>query len=287
MSEVFKNKHIGVLYTDNMNSGLTHDFFSPIMDSFKINIERKGYIFSFINSEFGSKDGTSYLDQVHSNNMDGVFLINIDEISDKVTALFESEIPVVTIDYKTAGAISISSDNYNGMVEMIRYVYDMGHRKIAFLCADMDSEVARFRTKTFKDTCNELGLSIPKEYFMECNFRDMKMAGRRTEELFALSNPPTCIFYPDDYAAVGGINIIRARGFEVPHDISYCGYDGVNLVGYFEPSITTVQQDVVNIGKVAADTLMHLIENNLNGDGSEIIVPTKLIKGETVKQIYI
>ena len=109
---------------------------------------------------------------------------------------------------------------------------------------------------------------------------------RRTEELLNLDVPPTCIFFPDDFAAIGGINVIRNRGLDVPKDISYCGYDGVSLVSLFDPQICTVMQDTEAMGHTAAKQMLRMIENNETGHGEEIVIPTRIQYGHTVSQLH-
>ena len=70
------------------------------------------------------------------------------------------------------------------------------------------------------DSCEDNGVSVPKEYVCEATFRDVAKAYKQTEELLQLENPPSCIIYPDDFAAFGGINAINDNGLRIPEDIS-------------------------------------------------------------------
>ena len=72
---------------------------------------------------------------------------------------------------------------------------------------------------------------------------------------------------------------------EVPKDISYCGYDGISLVGLWDPQLATVVQDTETMGVTAARELIRMIRDHETGDGSEIIIPTKLQIGHTVAQM--
>ena len=60
-------------------------------------------------------------------------------------------------------------------------------------------------------------------------YRDAEAAAIATSELLDLKDPPTCILYPDDFSALGGINEIHERGLRIPDDISIAGYDGCIL----------------------------------------------------------
>ncbi|MCR5595902.1 MAG: substrate-binding domain-containing protein [Lachnospiraceae bacterium] len=281
-----KNK-IGILFSDILGAGLTHDLFSRILNEFKNYCEQEGYILFFLNSHPRYLVEHTFMDQVKAEGCDGIFIPNVNYEMPEVQAMFKSGIPIVTCDYKSEGAISIVSDNVNGVKDLVNYVCnEKNHKKIAYISGDPESEVSKVRLKTFTVACEENGVHVRSEYIRQSRYRDIRDVTRKTEELLNLPDPPTCIFFPDDYAAIGGINVIHNRGLEVPKDISYCGYDGVNLVGLWDPQLATVAQDTEVMGVTAARELIRLIENGEVGDGSEIVIPTKLQVGHTVRQVY-
>ena len=108
------------------------------------------------------------------------------------------------------------------------------------------------------------------------------MAAKATEELLDLPNPPTCIMYPDDYAAVGGMNVIKERGLRIPEDISVAGYDGIELVRMMDPKLTTLCQDTGKIGSTAAHKLINLIEHPKTTLIDKFSIDGVLFKGATV-----
>ncbi|SCY54129.1 transcriptional regulator, LacI family [Lachnospiraceae bacterium XBB2008] len=277
---------IGILLSDILGAGLTHDLFLRIVDSFKNYAESEKYVLTFLNAAPRYMIDHTFVDQVKEGDLSGVFIPNATFDLPEVQALFKTEIPIVTIDYKNDNAVCISSDNDNGIKDLVNYVcVEKNHKNVAYISGDPESEVAKLRLRTFKSTCEEIGVTVNPEYIRESRFRDIRDVTRKTEELLNLPVPPTCIFFPDDYSAIGGINVIHNRGLEVPKDISYCGYDGVNLVGLWDPQLATVVQDTDTMGITAARELIRLITEGRTGDGSEIVVPTKLQVGHTVGQI--
>ena len=119
----------------------------------------------------------------------------------------------------------------------------------------------------------------------EAPYRDTRGTFEETEKLLDLKNPPTCILYPDDFAALGGINAIHARGMKIPEDISIAGYDGSRIARHFEPQLTTLKQDTKQIGSQAAEKLINLIERPKTTLVEQIIVTGEVIPGTSVKQI--
>ena len=110
---------IGVLFADEARSGLTHDYFSSVLDSFKRTAEKSGYDITFINSCKNRPDRMSYLEHSRYRGFDGVVLACIDFGDPEVIELVQSSIPVVTIDHLFNNRIAIMSDNVAGMKELL------------------------------------------------------------------------------------------------------------------------------------------------------------------------
>jgi len=178
----------------------------------------------------------------------------------------------------------VQSENGAGMAELTRYIISMGHRKIAFLSGE-DIAVTKTRRQSFLDAMSEAGLGVPMQYMVHSRFHNPAAAREATARLLALPSPPTCIIMPDDYAALGGMEAIRAAGLRIPEDISVAGFDGVPLLQMCSPRLTTVRQDTGSIGMAAARRLVHLIERPQTTKINTVSVPCQLVEGETIERI--
>lgn len=276
--------NIGVLFMDAAHSGLTHDYFAHVLDSFKNAAEAKGYDITFINSCKSRQQRMTYLAHSRYRRFDGVVVACVDFNDPEVTELVRSEIPVVTIDYVYNERCAVVSDNNTGIHDLVSYIYEQGHRRIAYIHGE-DSGVTRSRLTAFHKTCEDLGIEVPPEYIGEAPYRNIESAYRETERFLNLKAPPTCILYPDDFSTFGGISLIHARGLRIPDDISVAGYDGISIARHFTPQLTTIMQDTERIGREAAKKLVHLIENPKATLNEMIVVPGSLIRGGTVAKL--
>ena len=251
--------NIGVLFVDEAQSGLTHEYFANVLDSFKVEAESHGYDITFINKHIGLKT-MSYYEHSKYRGVDGVVIACIDFSDPDVIELIHSDLPVVTIDHVFDNRTAIVSDNVKGMRDLILYIYEKGHRKISFIHG-ADSSVTKNRVGSFYKTLNELGIDIPDEYVKSGIYHDAETTYRLTKDILELKDRPTCIIFPDDFSCVGGINAIKDYGLSIPEDISIAGYDGVLLSQVLDPKLTTLKQDTKALGKNAAEKLIALIEN--------------------------
>ena len=273
--------NIGVLFVDDDQSGLTHDYFSFVLDSFKQAVEEKGYDITFINN---GRDNMSYLEHCKYRGFDGVMIACVDFYDPQVVELVRSNIPLVTIDHVFNNRISVMSDNVGGMQQLVEYAYAKGHRRIAYIHGQ-DSAVTRERLVSFYHTAEKLGLEVPDEYVKEAPYRDSTGTGKRTKELLELKNPPTCILYPDDFACLGGLNAIAELELRIPEDISVIGYDGIRISRHLSPKLTTLKQDTKSIGRIAGEKLISLIEHPKSTLIEQIVIKGEVYEGGTVARI--
>lgn len=277
-----KSYNLGVLFVDAAMNGLTHEYFNHVLESFKYTAEEKGYDITFI-SGHASENGMTFYERCRYRGVDGVLVACFKYYEEDIQDLIRSDLPVVTIDHTFEGKIAVVSNNVQGMEELVTYIHSMGHKKIAYIHGD-DTPVTRNRLSGFFRTTQRFGLEIPEEYIKPSAYRNLDLAAKATGELLDLPNPPTCIMYPDDYAAVGGMNEIRERGLRIPDDISITGYDGIDLVRMMEPKLTTLCQDTKKIGKMAAEKLISLIEEPRTTLIDKFSVDGVLFKGGSVKR---
>ena len=279
-----RTQNLGVLFEEDDHSGLTHDYFASVLESLKITAEEKGYDITFINSCRTRPNRMSYLEHCRYRGFDGVVIVCVNFFDPEVLELVNSDIPTVTIDHLFNNTCAIMSDNIKGMHDLLRYVYDMGHRRIAYIYG-ADSSVTQRRLSSFYKTVSEMGLNIPDEYIRQAAYRDTMAAYTETKKLLDLKRSPTCILYPDDFACYGGINAIRERGLKVPDDISIVGFDGIRIARHIEPKLTTLKQDTRQLGMKAAEKVISLIENPRATLIEQIVVEGEVYEGSSVGRI--
>ena len=194
--------NLGVLYEDPQHSGLGHEYFSRILESFRAQAEACGYDVTFINRNVG-KRRSSYLEHCRYRGVDGVCVVCVNFLDPQVLELVQSELPVVTVDHMFNNRTSIVSDNVKGVQTLVNHVFGMGHRNIAFIHGERTA-VTESRCASFYKTCYDLGLQVPDAYVREGAYHDCDSCERITAELLALPQRPTCIFFTDDVSALGG-----------------------------------------------------------------------------------
>lgn len=275
--------NLGVMFLDEAQSGLTHEYFAKLLDSFKSEAENSGYDITFINRNIGGRKMTSY-EHCKYRNVDGVLIACIDFKDPDVYEMINGDIPVVTIDHIFDCRTAILSDNRAGVKKLVEYVNKLGHKKIAFIQGNKSS-VAENRLAGFYKAMTDLKIPVISEYIVSGEYHNPDLTAIITKQLMLLPDPPTCIFMADDFSAIGGINAIEEIGLSIPNDVSIVGYDGIALAQLLRPKLTTYQQDTNEIGAQAAKQLISLIEHPQTTFTEVLTVPGELIIRDSVKAI--
>lgn len=274
---------IGVIFEDKTGAGFQHQYFATIISGIQKIAFQKGYEMTFVGGD--STKNYDYYSHALARNYDGLAILSCDFTSSGITGLVKSEIPTVSLDYfYDLDHAAVMSDYTAGINELLEYVISMGHKKIAMIHGEK-TWVTDERIQAFNKVCKAHGIDVPAEYFAEGLYHDPVTSSAATEVLLGLPEPPTCIFYPDDYAALGGIRELNSRGLTPGKDISIVGYDGIALTSMMIPPLTTYEQDGETIGRAIAEALISKIEKPDSFEPKKEMITGRLIKGGTVVKL--
>ncbi len=269
---------IGVIFEDITGSGLQHQYFARIFDSINESANKAGYDITFL-SNLGKR---SYLAQAKYRGCDGIIIVNSSFRRADVKELLESGIPVCTLDRNLKNAHpSVMSDNSDGFRSLMEFILGRGHRKIAFVHGEA-TDVTRMRLSVFRNMLKKYNAEIPKEYVIGATYHLPATTKQATQDLLDLEDRPTCIIYPDDFSALGGIDALMQEGIIPGKDISIAGYDGIFLSKVITPKLTTWEQNSPEIGRQLVVQLISNIEYPESYTPTSIKVSGRLVEGESV-----
>ncbi|MBZ4663888.1 MAG: transcriptional regulator, LacI family protein [Caloramator sp.] len=269
-----KSWTIGILFDEKLNVGMKHPFFNAVIESFKKNVEARGYDLLFISKDIGG-DRITYLDHCKIRGVDGVIIITSDPQNNEIQELINSDFPCVLIDNECSRASSVHSDDIQGCYLAIEYLYSLGHRRIAHIYGSLDTFAGQARYNEFLNVIRRFKLEKKDEYLVDGGYFSYEGGYNAMKKLLELKEPPTAVFASGDFMAIGAINAIKDRGLRVPQDISVIGYDDLDLCKYITPKLTTIRQNTDLIGENAAEILINAIDKK--NSRTSVIVPVELV----------
>jgi DNA-binding LacI/PurR family transcriptional regulator len=188
----------------------------------------------------------------------------------------QMRIPIVLLNNQHPSEFvhSVMIANVDASAEATGYLIELGHRRIAYLGDRNGGQSDTERYSGYRRALEQANVPFLPELVVH---GDGKPEGgiRAMAQLLALPEMPTAVFCYNDMTALGALRQARAQGLRVPQDISLIGFDDLYVAQYMEPPLTTVRQPMRQMGRMAMETLLHLLA------GSESIHSVK-VPGELI-----
>ncbi|MBN1888925.1 MAG: LacI family DNA-binding transcriptional regulator [Thermoflexales bacterium] len=190
---------------------------------------------------------------------------------------FSTAAPVVTVDpnNKCPNCPSVISTNYAGATAAMEYLIGLGHRRIGFINGRPDLQSASRRLQAYLDALAVA--NIPEDQVL-IEVGDFTTETGRLCALRLLSRPepPTAILAANDRSAIGAMEAARELGRRIPQDLSLVGFDNIPETAYLNPSLTTVDQFIDQMGYIATEILIGLIHGK-SPDSEQYEIATQLV----------
>ncbi|MDQ1724956.1 MAG: LacI family transcriptional regulator [Frankiaceae bacterium] len=261
-----------------------HSFLQDLAVGLKIALAETGYHLMILSpgSTTGSEDAFVRIAAQHS--LEGVALMAVEPHLPAVEALIASGRPCIGLDLPIRGrrASYVGADNHHGASLAVDHLVGLGHRRIAVITGPLDILPGVERHEGFRTQMAAHGLEVLPEYVVSGDFF-IESGHAAMLTLLALPNPPTAVFACGDQMAVGAMHAINEAGLDVPGDISVVGFDDVEIAALVRPSLTTVSQDYLGLGRAAVELLSNLIaEDREFGRGADAPPSTAARRPELV-----
>jgi DNA-binding LacI/PurR family transcriptional regulator len=237
---------------------LSEGYFTGVMLGVEQSLLQEGFLY-FTVSHLGQSDlKDEYQELLMRRRVDGFLLVNT-QLTLNVAA------PVVGISShsNTMGVTNIMLDHTVAARLALRHLYDLGHRRIAFMKGQRYSLDSETRWQSIVSIAQEIGIIVHPELciFLEENIWTPKLGYPPVRDLLARTRDFTALFCFNDTSAIGAIRAIQDAGLTCPNDISVIGFDDIIVAEYFNPRLTTVRQPLFKMGEAAAELLIKRIQS--------------------------
>jgi LacI family transcriptional regulator len=206
--------------------------------------------------------------------------IVIDTILEKSMSL-----PVVVVagHRKIEGVTNVVLDQKRAAELALRHLYQLGHRKIAFMRGGSHSSDADDRWNCLMAVARDLKITVLPELSVQLELRvsTPELGFGPTNELLNRGVDFTALVCFNDIAAIGAIRACMNHGLRVPEDISVVGFDDIQGAAFHNPSLTTIRQPLHEMGMVAARILLQRIRGQATFPDIVPIHPELIIREST------
>jgi LacI family transcriptional regulator len=237
---------------------LSEGYVTGVMLGVEQYLLQEGFLY-FTVSHLGQTDlRDEYQELLMRRRVDGLLLVNT-ELS------ISAPLPVVGISiHSNAPAVTnVMLDHTAAARLALRHLYDLGHRRIAFMKGQRYSLDSEARWQSIVSIAQEIGIVVHPELciFLEKNIWSPELGFPPIRDLLTRTRNFTAIFCFNDTSAIGAIRAIEDAGLNCPRDISVIGFDDIIVAEYFNPRLTTVRQPLHKMGTEAARLLIQRIQS--------------------------
>jgi LacI family transcriptional regulator len=205
-----------------------------------------------------------YLSLLDNSLVDGVLMVVPRDYETIVSELKAHDLAYVIVDHHsgTANEPSVAATNRKGVLDAMRHLLALGHRRIGFITGRMDVACSHDRLQGYLDGLSEVGQAFDPQLVCEGDF--LQPTGfRQAHTLLTLDVPPTAIIASNDVMAFGVMDAVKAAGLSVGQDISIIGFDDTFMASQVYPSLTSVRQPLANMGETALEMLVTLLQGRM------------------------
>lgn len=216
---------------------------------------------------------------------DGVLLLLPYEKVGITDALMAQQIPFIAIGDRNEPTTifpTIGSTIWLGGYTATEYLISLGHKRIGIITGPLHLMTSRARLAGYREAHEREGIPIDPTLICEGNYL-LGDGIQQTYTLLDLADPPTAIFTGNDAQATGAYQALYQRNICIPDDVSVIGFDDVMYTAQMAPPLTTIRQPLVEMGRMATNMLLRLIDGQPL-DSNHVELSTSLVIRQSCTQ---
>ena len=255
---------------------IANPFWSEVTRGLQDTMEHAGYSVVVGNGDWDSHRESQFLKTAQRNRFDG---IAINPTIIHCRELRATSIPTVILGIRDGfPQIDMAgSDSYQGTLDALTYLYQMGHRRIGFIHGRYNTDPGHARFQAYVDFVKRHNVRSDPALVVEVPF-DRAGGERGMQTLLSLSKPPTAVFASNDILAISAMQRAAQLNVKIPADVSIIGMDDIYPAAMMTPPLTTMAKQKYEIGCQAAQFLIERIAGKAPRQGRRCVLPCYLVE---------
>ena len=268
------SRTLGIIVSD-----IENPFFSLAVRSFEARAHRWRYDVIVSETNYDLHLMRRAAERMLEQKVRGVAILTSEMSPAWLNEIARQHIPIACFDlnFVNKGATNLKVDYLSGMRQVIDHLYQLGHRRIAYVGGRRSFKNILSRHQSYLATMEALGLEPLPVANGNQTMEGGYVAGK---SILEASPRPTAVVAMNDLTAVGLIKAFSEYGLRVPVDISVTGFDNTYLAEYFVPRLTTVDMHADVLGQTAADAL-HEMSIGTSTPAREYQIKIELVIGKS------
>lgn len=264
---------------------INRHFFSSFVSGVEEIAYNRGFAVAISQSNDQYEKEVKIAQAFFANRVDGL-IVSISmqtSVLDHLKVFSDREVPLVFFDRiaEEVDAHKIVVDDYRGGYIATRHLAEQGARRIAHIGGPLNLMIYSNRFKGYTDALAEAGISYDSSLVIH-NRLTREEGTHAVNMLMQLNEPPDAIFCANDTTALSAIIYLRNHSVKVPEEVMIVGFSNEPFSEVVTPSISTIMQPGIEMGRIAAELLIEQIQQPDKPAGyKSIVMPTELIVRES------
>jgi LacI family transcriptional regulator, repressor for deo operon, udp, cdd, tsx, nupC, and nupG len=167
--------------------------------------------------------------------------------------------------------LKVINDNEQASMEAVEHLIEQGYKRIALLEGPQNLNIFKQRRDGYIKALKKHNIPVADELMMK-NAWTKELGATATRQLLSLPQPPDAIFAStSDFSALGVLDVAHDMNVQVPSQLGICGYANEAFTELTNPSITTIDQFSIHMGRTIANLYFDEMKN------SEVAVTPRVI----------
>ncbi len=278
-----RSRSIGVVVSEIANS-----FFSQAINGIESIAYSKGYHVIITQSLENYEREVMNMQFLSSRSIDGCILSVSTETEDfaHITDLYDRNLPIVCFDriIENIDTHKVIVDNFKGAYDATDHLAKNGFKKIAILANSEFLSITKERLAGYKKALEDNNIKVDEKYIKACPHGGMiyEEVDEAMDELFKMKQKPDAIFASADKLTTNCMRYCKAHNINIPEDMAVIGFSNLDLTELLSPSLSVVRQPAFEMGRIAAELLIKMIESKRpETEFENIVLPAELFVRES------
>jgi DNA-binding LacI/PurR family transcriptional regulator len=257
-----RNCSIGVVVSE-----IANNFFSQAINGIESIAYNKGYHIIISQSHESGEREVVNIDHLASRSVDGLIVSLSSETKDlsHLTRLHEKGLPIVFFDRITdeINTYKVIVDNQKAAHDATSHLIKKGFTRIAHITNAVNLSITKDRLEGYKNALIENELPFNEKYIHYCNHGGMvaEEISEALNKLLAQKQKPEAIVTASDRITTGLLSALKKLNLKAPNNVAVVGFTNTNIPDLFDPPLTTIRQPAFEMGQVATELLIKIIES--------------------------
>jgi len=257
-----RSRSIGIVVCE-----IANNFFSQVINGIESVAYKKGYYVIISQSHESYEREVANTQYLASRSVDGLLVSLSAETTDlaHLNKLHDRGLPIVFFDRITEEMKThkVSANNFNGAYQATEHLIDSGFKRIAHVTVASHLSITKERLAGYKAALADHGIPFDEVLVKYCNYGGLiySETEQAVDALLALKNRPDALVAASDKLSTGCLTALAKRNIKIPDGMAIVGFTNSQLADIFHPPLTSVRQPAFEMGQVAMEMLIQIIES--------------------------